>query len=405
VNITSKAAAMAAALAFAGVARAQSQQDAGAQQQPSAASAGQGQADDRARKDAERKALEEQIQRELGGGGAGSTAAATRDGASPPPAQAAPASSAIARVLLLPDISAIGSLTFSWDDQTHQPTFHFEELELALQAVVDPYLRADVFISFADGGVDVEEAYVTTLAFPAGFQLRAGILKSPFGRLNQTHPHVQEFIEAPLPTRLLANEALSGAGIDVAWLAPLPWFAELHLALQNTAPFEGDPSRFTGVGRLNQFFGLSDAATLGVGLSAARRSEAPGQFRDLAGADVYLRWRPPESRAYLAVTAEIYARRFVGMDDVSQAFQDGWWAQAFWRIDRFVGVGARYERAPADAGGGDEQRLVGVFAWLPSEFERIRLEASHDVLPGGVKAFTVLANLEFGIGAHGAHPF
>ena len=384
---TRRAAAIAAVLALAGAARAQSQP-----------------AEDPAKKDAERKALETQIQRELGGGNASSTSPPAPAGGAPAPA-AALSSSAVARVLLLPDISAIGSLTFSWDDQTHQPTFHFEELELALQAVVDPYLRADVFISFADGSVDVEEAYVTTLAFPAGLQLRAGILKSPFGRLNQTHPHVQEFIEEPIATRLLADEALSGAGVDVAWLAPLPWFAELHVALQNTAPFEGDPSRFTGVGRLNQFFGLTDAATLGVGLSAARRSEAPGQFRDLAGADLYLRYRPPDSRAYLAVTAELYARRFVGMEDVSQAFQDGWWAQAFWRVDRFVGMGARYERAPAEAGGGDEQRLVGVLAWLPSEFERIRLEASHDVLPGGVKAFTVLANLEFGIGAHGAHPF
>ena len=400
-NITGRAAAMAAALALAGAARAQSQPEAGAQQQPGPAS--RGQPEDQASRDAERKALEEQIQRELGGGKASSAAAPA--GTGPSQASAPPSSSATARVLLLPDVSAIGSLTFSWDDQTHEPAFHFEELELALQAVVDPYLRADVFISFADGGVDVEEAYVTTLAFPTGLQLRAGILKSPFGRLNQTHPHVQEFIEAPIATRLLADESLHGAGVDVAWLAPLPWFAELHLALQNTAPFEGDPSRLTGIGRLNQFFGLSEAATLGVGLSAARRSEVPGQFRDLAGADVYLRFRPPDSRAYLAVTAELYARRFVGVEGVGEGFENGWWTQAFWRIDRFVGVGARYERAPAEAGGGDEQRLVGVLAWLPSEFERIRLEASHDALPGGVKAFTVLANLEFGIGAHGAHPF
>jgi hypothetical protein len=42
---------------------------------------------------------------------------------------------------------------------------------------------------------------------------------------------------------------------------------------------------------------------------------------------------------------------------------------------------------------------------LPSEFERIRLEVSHDRLPGGEDAVTALLNLEFGIGAHGAHPF
>jgi hypothetical protein len=308
--------------------------------------------------------------------------------------------------MLLPDISAIGSLNATWNDQTEKLDFAFEELELALQAVVDPYVRADIFVAFAEGTAEVEEAYVTTLSMPAGLQIRAGQMRSPFGRLNQTHPHVQEFVEAPLATRLLAEEALSGAGVDLAWLAPLPWFAELHLALQSVAPTEEDRANLAGVARLAQYFPLGEAATLGVGLSAARRDEGvPGQFRDLAGADLYLRIRPPDSRSYLALTGELYARRFIGIPDVSEDFEKGWWAQAFWRIGRFVGVGARYERAPAEEVEGDEERVIGLLAWLPSEFQRIRLEVSRDTLPGGEDVVTAFLNLEFGIGAHGAHPF
>jgi hypothetical protein len=354
--------------------------------------------------DAERKKLEEEIQREL-------RSAAGPSAPSPPAAPAAApggssqGGSAVARVLLLPDIGAIGNLSLAWDDRTRKPAFAFEELELSLQAVVDPYLRADVFLSFTPGAVDVEEAYVTTLGLPGGFLVRAGKLKSPFGRLNQTHPHVQEFVEGPLATRLLAEESLGGPGVDVAWLAPLPWFAELHLAAQSIAPTETDASRLTGLARLSQYFALGDAATLGAGLSAARRDEAPGQFRDLAGADLFLRVRPPASRSYLALTAELHARRFVGLPGVAEGFERGWWTQAFYRAGPYLGAGARYEQAPARDAAGDERRVTGVLAWFPSEFERLRLEISRDRLPGGEAAVEAFLNLEFGIGAHGAHPF
>jgi hypothetical protein len=396
--------------------------------QPGAAAPGAGDAD------AEQKKLEAQIAKELGA----QPGAATQPPATQPsgaaPAQGAPATggSPYARVLLLPDISAIGSAVMGYGNLDvgkisprsgptwveDRPTFQLEELELGLQAVVDPYARADVFLSFTPEGVDVEEAYVTTLSLPAGLQLRAGKLFSPFGRLNQQHPHVREFVDAPLAQgRLLASENLGGPGVDLAWLAPLPWFAELHLAAQNTAPdallapvhADGDPSELTGVARLNQFFSFGDATTLGVGVSAARRSEGPsGTFRDLGGADVYLRIRPLDTRAYLALQGEVYARRFRDVAGAPAGTDDGWWAQAFWRHDAYWGYGVRYEEAPAAGEAsavGTERRASAVVAWLPSEFQRIRLQVSWDRLPLGQDGFEALLHLEFGIGAHGAHPF
>lgn len=53
------------------------------------------------------------------------------------------------------------------------------------QAVVDPYARADVFVSFERDSVNVEEAYLPTLTLPAGLQLKAGKFGSPVGRINQ----------------------------------------------------------------------------------------------------------------------------------------------------------------------------------------------------------------------------
>jgi hypothetical protein len=345
----------------------------------------------------------------------------------------------MARLLLLPDLSAIGSFAGAFDSYDverlsprqgplgpkDKPTPLFQELELGLQSIVDPYARADIFISFTPTEVAVEEAYLTSLNLPAGLQLRAGKLFSPFGRQNQQHPHVQEFADAPLArTRLVADEVLSGPGLDVGWLAPLPWFAELHLAGQGTAPSptgEDPGERLTAVARLLQYVPLGEATTLGVGLSAVRRSEATGAFRDVGGVDVYLRWRPLQSRSYLALQGELFARRFrtgglsaplaaelPGLVSAgARGTETSGYAQLFWRQGAYLGYGVRYDEAPAagETASGTERRYGAVATWFPSEFQRLRLQASYDVRPGGQDGVEVLLALELGIGSHGAHPF
>jgi hypothetical protein len=348
----------------------------------------------------------------------------------PPPAASPTGGNPFARLLVLPDISAIGS--FAAVDDTYdaarlsprsgstgpagKPTFLFQELELALQAVVDPYVRADVFISFSPGDVSVEEAYVTTLSLPASLQLKAGQFFSPLGRLNTTHPHTWDFLDAPLAhDRIVGNEKLSGPGVDASWLAPLPWFAELHLAAQSTAPYPGEAARLTGVARFAQFFDPADDLALGLGLSAARRDEGRGAFRDLGAVDLFAKFRPPAGRAYLTLQGEVFARRFRGLATAGEGGPDGWgaYAQLFWRQNEWYGYGLRFDRAPAATGpagatpfaGGAEQRWSLVGDWFGSEFQRIGLQASLDRRPGASAGWEWLLHYEFIIGAHGAHPF
>jgi hypothetical protein len=419
---------VAAALAGPLVARAQSPQG-----EAAPAAQGGGAAATTAQDEAERKKLEEEISRELGAkpgaaqppppAGAQAGTAGAQGGAGTAPGGTTPQGTTggnpMARLLLLPDISAIGSFAGAFDnyDVEHaspraglfgpkdKPKPIFDELELGLQSVIDPYGRADVFISFTPDGVDVEEAYLTTLSLPAGFQVRAGKFFSPLGRQNQQHPHVWEFVDAPLARdRIVATDVLSGPGVDVAWLAPLPWFAELHVAGQGTAPEAGDPERLTGVARLLQYFPIGDATTLGLGVSAARRSEATGAFRDLGAVDVYLRFRPPATRAYVTLQGELYGRKFRNMEGGSAS---GGYAQVFWRPDPYFGYGLRYDNAPASgtAAPGTEHRVGAVATWFPSEFQRIRVQLSDDIRPGGRAGIEALLGLEFAIGAHGAHPF
>jgi hypothetical protein len=372
-----------------------------------------------------RKKLEAEIAKELGQGGTKPAGAAQ---AQPAPTGPSP----FARLLLLPDISAIGRAVAAYDSYDvgtlsprpgpfgpkDRPDFQLQELELGIQAVVDPYVRADIFVAFTPEGTEVEEAFATTLGLPAGFQVRAGKILAPFGRLNQQHPDQWEFVDAPLAhARLLAEEALSGPGVDVGWLAPLPWFAELRVGAVNSGELPaavageelGEESpRLTGIARLLQYFGLGETTTLGVGLSAARREEVgAGAVRDLGGVDVYLRYRPLATRAYVALQGELYALRFKGIPDVDDDVETGGWAQAVYRQSARFGYGVRYAWAPSEAPDvdGTERRWSALASYFPSEFQRVRLQVSYDRLPDGKDGVEALLHLEFGIGPHGAHPF
>lgn len=381
----------------------------------------------------DRQKLEEEIAKELGASApapqppapaaGGASAAAPTGGASGPSG-----GNPFARLLMLPDLSAIGSAALAWNQldvgtlsprgDPFAPAHHvepiFQELELGLQAVVDPYARADVFLTFSPQGAAVEEAYLTTLSLPWGLQVRAGELYAPVGRINQQHPHSWDFVDRPLAlSRLVGVDGLRGPGLDVSWLAPTPWFAELHAAYQALAPGLDPASRTAGLVRLLQFFDLGQATTLGVGVSGAvMDADGPDAWRDLVAADLFLKVRPPSTRAYLAVQGELVARRLTGATPAAatdsplerQGTAWGGYVQAVWRTGPFLAYGGRYERAPA-VEGGPEHRLSALASWMPSEFLRFRLQGGYDRLPGGRDGVEALLHAEFAIGVHGAHPF
>lgn len=67
----------------------------------------------------------------------------------------------------------------------------FREAELMLGADLAPGARGDVTLGFPDGeSPEVEEGYMTWLE-PVGFldRIQIGKLRSPFGKLNQSHRH------------------------------------------------------------------------------------------------------------------------------------------------------------------------------------------------------------------------
>src|SRR5450830_1778937 len=107
-----------------------------------------------------------------------------------------------------------------------QPSLQLRESEIGLQAIVDPYARADFFVTFGSqkGDVGIEEGTITFLTVPGDFLVRVGRLKGAFGKVNTEHLHVRLFADTPLVMKNLlgGDDGIEDGGIAVSHLVPMP---------------------------------------------------------------------------------------------------------------------------------------------------------------------------------------
>jgi hypothetical protein len=315
--------------------------------------------------------------------------------------------------------------------------FTLQEIELALGASVDPYLRGDVFFAIPNlEGFEVEEAFATTTGLPFGLQAKGGIFRSGFGRQNGRHLHQQDFTKRPLlNAAYLGADGLRAPGAQLSWLAPLPFFLQLTAeAYSVPAPEEleqlntfggGARSDLTWAAQLDAFGAFSDAFSVYGGLSAATGMTAgvddgtgtvvlAGARTVLEGADLYLKYKPPNVAGgffSLAWTTEYFVRQVL---DVTPIVDGGLYTQLLLQLDRRWFLGARLDLLglPASPLQPRVSRTALSIGFEPSEFSRIRLYGERETQPGdgefflaGPSVYGAFLQLEVSIGAHGAHPF
>src|SRR5205823_1180577 len=205
---------------------------------------------------------------------------------------------------LNPDISLIGDFLAAVGHNTARPvpTMEMHETELGLQAIIDPYARADAFISFGEEGVNLEEGYLTFTALPAGIVARAGKMRAAFGKVNALHNHVLPWTDRPLVTENLVGgeDGIDDAGFSLTRILPAP----KGLFLEGTAQiFRGDSDELfkatrhgdvSVVGHLRGYRDLTDQTNLDLGFSYARGHNDQGSafLTNLYGMDATLRWKP-----------------------------------------------------------------------------------------------------------------
>ncbi|HET6610953.1 MAG TPA: zinc-regulated TonB-dependent outer membrane receptor, partial [Kofleriaceae bacterium] len=347
---------------------------------------------------------------------------------------------------LNPDISLILDVALaSFSDDAplqagdHDPKasgFSLQQAELALTRAVDPYFKVNANIVFTEEGVEVEEAYGSTLALPWNLKARVGKFLTQAGRINPTHPHTWAFVDQPfILSRLFGGEGNSGVGAELSYLTPLPWYVEIIGSMTDAAGAESARSFYgaTDLGvsspvdlqatlAIKQFFDVSPNWSVLWGLSALTgpNSTGPDNRTDIAATDLYIKYRPITHQSYTIVSLQaewFFRRRGLGAD---RLIDQGGYAQLFYRFAKEWGAAARYELGtPAKDSAGDvgadyldpewtaaRHRVTAALTFWPTEFSRIRAQGSVDLpqwrddpIWAGFLAF------EFSIGAHGAHSF
>jgi hypothetical protein len=301
---------------------------------------------------------------------------------------------------------------------------------MAIGASVDPYFRFDANLVFSQFGVEVEEAYATTLGVPGGLQFRVGQFLTRFGRQNSTHPHSWHFVDQPIVLgKFFGGEGNRGLGGEVSWLMPLPWYAELVASVNEAegeccmrSYFGGNRPDIGGLGdfvytlALKQFFPFGEDWGLKWGITAQLGPTNTGNLNraEIYGTDLYLRYKPTDSanQTSVSMTAELLHRRRQVPGDVLT--DTGGYGQIVWRINKRWETGARYEFVtgieddPLDPEWSefrDRSSIQGTF--YPSHFSRIRVQGGLDRRTWQDDAFgwSATLNLEFLIGAHGAHDY
>ena len=348
---------------------------------------------------------------------------------------------------LLPDISAVGDLIgdFSPKGSTQEDGSRFgvRELELALQAAVDPYFRGDVFLGFSDAeGVHIEQAFLTATALPWRLEARLGRFLAPFGKQNTTHRHDLHTVDhSYVVQRLLGEEGLKGTGVYLSRvLAPLGFYQELIVtavdrlgeAPEDLVAEEPANKKLSGLGysaRLRNYWDLSEASNLEIsGSVMTGRREQPMLFpgeevnallarQTTIGADVTFRWRPLQEGLYRSfifqaeVMKQINDKSFgddTGDTNYAGPLRDftGAYAFARYQISRRTHLGGRFDWVQDPEA--DGARLLagsGVLEFFPSEFSKLVASVERQSIKGQGGLTRLLLQASFSVGPHKPHPF
>lgn len=329
--------------------------------------------------------------------------------------------------------------------------FSIAETELVLESNVDDQWRgwAAVALENENGEtvVALEEAYINSLALPAGLALKAGRFLSDLGYQNRIHSHAWDFVDLPLAYRALLGGQLRDEGLQLRWVAPTDLLMELGVEALRGQGFPGGGETRKGINSWVGFLHVGgDAGTSGAWQLGASHLRADADARETAdgpslytftgdsvvsGIDLVYKWAQdgnPAKRNFV-LNAEYLLRKedgAIGFDDGTggvtseyEGSQRGYYVQGMFQFVPRWRAGLRYDRLvasndiatpdPAFAGLADRdpaQRISAMLDFSNSEFSRLRLQYNHDrSRPGDVADRQVFLQYVVSLGAHAAHGF
>jgi hypothetical protein len=355
---------------------------------------------------------------------------------------------------LLPDISAVGDLIADLSPkgttQESGDRFSVREIEIAIQAAVDPYFRGDIFLGISDlEGIGIEQAYLTATSLPWGLEARLGRFLMPVGKQNTTHRHDLHSVDYPyVVQRFFGEEGLKGTGLYASKIfAPFGFYQELILTAVDRfgeKPEDAAPSlepvnkKLTGLGysaRLRNYWDLNEASNVELsfsGVTGKREQPVLGPNdvslstparQSVVGADFTYRWRPLQQGLYKSFILQAeYMQQLNERDprlllpagatpnEFSYGGPDrdfrGGYAFARYQVTRRGYVGARFDSFQDEAGAGRTSTAAsGYLEYFPSEFSKLMAGYERYSPAEGSATNRILLQATFALGPHKPHPF
>jgi hypothetical protein len=348
----------------------------------------------------------------------------------PPPDQPPPPQppAGLSSKVFNPDISVIGNFVgvAGKNDFSDQPAMQLSEAEVSFQAIVDPYAKADFFLSASPDGLEVEEGYITFTSLPKNLLLKVGKMRAQFGKVNTLHTHQMPTADRPLVTQNLVGgeDGISDAGMSLSYLLHNPvifvdFIGEVYHS--DSEVFQStERSKLAYVGRVRAYRDITENSNIDVGTSFAfgptdvgvdvqppSGTEAPILDKRLFGIDATFRYRPLRRAIYqrLNLRTELIWSRQELLDDLQES-SFGMYALGEYQFARRWYAGARYDRSArvlddtlTDTGGSF------FMTFWPTEFSQIRGQYRYTKYAEGITGHEFLFQFNFSIGAHGAHIF
>src|ERR1041384_6077207 len=321
-----------------------------------------------------------------------------------------------------PNISAIGDFQGSYHSQiSRNYDFFFNEGEFSFQSFVDPYARADFFLSLErnrESGrceADIEEAYLTTIDLPAGLQLKAGKFRMSLGRINPVHPHALPFVDVPLAyANYFGEGGLNDEGLSISWLVPNPVDFYQELTFEVTDGPADNPSftrspadKYLYLAHLKNFWDLSQNSTLELGLSGVTGPNDSSYSTTIGAIDLTYKWKPLQFNTYQSFVwqSEAYfSRAKVAPDNDLNTF--GMYSFITFQIEKrwFLTGRFDYSNLPYSAGVA-ERAYSATLGWYATEFQKIELEGKTTSSNVADSYQQAMLRWIFVIGSHGAHAY
>lgn len=224
-----------------------------------------------------------------------------------------------------PDISIIPDFRTSTTTEKGVPeknkiNFSLEEIEAAIQAPLNPYARADVFIAFVNdetAPVDIEEAYFTIQkGLPWNFNLKGGKFLVDFSKLNTAHPHAYPFVYRPLyQENFFGEEGLKDVGLELNTLMPTgDTYTKISGTVSTGDELDGERKNLFFAGRISSFFQLSDLSAFEAGFgSATGVTDTIADRFKWFNADIKYKWKKDQYTSF-TLWGEALMSRFRGLN-------------------------------------------------------------------------------------------